>query len=114
MGTLAQDFTTWKNNYRQITFYISDVSTVTGGTAQWVMGTSQSGSTLIYKTSVASTGITLSGKNVIVVVEPYETSGITAGSYYHELRIVDIAGQPTTPAIGTVTLRDSLLSGVTY
>lgn len=110
MGTLAQDFTTWKGNYRQITFYISDVSTVTGGTAEWAMGTSATGSTLVFKTSVASTGITLSGKNVIVVMEPYDTSGLTSGSYYHELRLVDTVGQPTTPAIGTVTLRDVLLT----
>lgn len=109
MGTLAQDFTTWVGNYRQITFYISDVSTVTGGTAQWALGDSVTGSTLVLKTSVASTGITLSGKNVIVTLEPYETSGLTSGSYYHELKLTDIVGQPSTPAIGTVTLRDVLI-----
>jgi hypothetical protein len=110
MGNLAQDFTTWKGNYRQIIFYISDVSTVTGGTAEWALSTSVTGATIIYKTSVASTGITLSGKNVIVVLEPYDTTGLTAGSYYHELRLEDVAGQPTTPAIGTVTVRDVLLT----
>jgi hypothetical protein len=109
MGTLAQDFTTWKGNYRQIIFYISDVSSVTGGTAQWALALSVTGTTLIYKTSVTSTGITLSGKNVIVVLEPYETSGFTSGSYYHELKLTDTVGQPTTPAIGTVTMKDVLI-----
>jgi hypothetical protein len=111
MGNLAQDFTTWRGNYRQIIFFISDVSTVTGGTAQWAMSEAVTGTSLIYKTSIASTGITLSGKNVIVVLEPYDTTGITAGSYYHELRLTDVIGQPTTPAIGTVTMRDVLITG---
>lgn len=114
MGLLAQDFTTWKGNYRQIIFYISDVSSVTGGTAQWGMSESVTGTTLIKKTSETNSGITLSGKNVIVVLNPEDTddaSGIAAGLYYHELRLEDIAGQPTTPAIGTVTLKDVLLKG---
>jgi len=111
MGKLAQDFTTWKGNYRQIVFYIEDVSTVTGGTAEWAMSLSATGTTLILKTS-ANTGITLAGKNVTVNLDPVDTgesSGIASGFYYHELRLVDIAGQPTTPAIGTVTLKDVLI-----
>jgi len=111
MGKQNQDFTTWVGNYRTIVFYIEDVSTVTGGTAEWAMSTTSgaTGSQAILKTSVASTGITLSGKNVIVTLEPSDTSGISPGSYYHELRLVDIAGQPTTPAIGTVTLKPVLI-----
>jgi hypothetical protein len=112
MGLLAQDFTTWKGNYRQIIFYISDVSSVTGGTAKWAMSATVTGTTLITKTSDPTSGITLSGKNVIVVLNPTDTndaSGISAGSYYHELRLEDVAGQPTTPAIGTVTLKDVLI-----
>ena len=112
MGLLNQDFTTWKGNYRQIIFYISDVSTVTGGTAEWAMSTSATGATLILKTSEASSGITLSGKNVIVVLDPTDTddsSGINSGFYYHELRLEDTVGQPTTPSIGIITLLDVLL-----
>ena len=111
MGKLAQDFTTWKGNYRQIIFYIEDVVTVTGGTAEWAMSLSPTGTTLILKTS-ANTGITLSGKYVTVNLDPQDTndaSGIVAGYYYHELRLVDVIGQPTTPAIGTVTLNNVLI-----
>ena len=114
MGLLDQDFTTWKGNYRQIIFYISDVSSVTGGTAEWAMSTSATGATLILKTTDASSGITLSGKNVIVVLDPSdtdETSGIDSGYYYHELRLEDVIGQPTTPSVGTITLLDVLLKG---
>jgi hypothetical protein len=110
MGKLAQDFTTWKGNYRQITFYIEDVSTVTGGTAEWAVATCNTGSTIILKTSDPTSGITLSGKNVIVVLNPVDTSGMTAGTYYHELRLVDVVGQPTTPAIGTMTLYPVILT----
>ena len=112
MGSLNQDFTTWKGNYRVIQFYISDVSTVTGGTAEWALSTTSgvTGSQAILKTSVASTGITLSGKYVNVTLSPSDTASLAAGTYYHELRLVDIAGQPSTPAIGTVTLKDVLIT----
>lgn len=113
MGKLGQDFTTWKGNYRQIVFYIEDVSTVTGGTASWAMSESNTGSTLILKTSEPSSGITLSGKYVTVTLDPEDTdelSGIAAGTYYHELRLVDVIGQPTTPAIGTVTLKPVIIT----
>lgn len=110
MGKENQDFTTWKGNYRLINFYISDVSTVTGGTAEWAMSLSNTGSTIILKTSVASTGITLSGKYVTVTLEPYDTSSLSPGLYYHELRLVDVVGQPTTPAIGTITLKPVIIT----
>lgn len=112
MGKLAQDFTTWKGNYRRIDFYIEDVSSVTGGTAEWVMANSSTGTTRIWKSSTGATDITLSGKTVSVFLQPSDTndaSGIAAGQYYHELWLEDIAGQPSTPAIGTVTLLDSQL-----
>lgn len=114
MGLTGQDFTTWKGNYRTIVFYISDVSSVTGGTAEWAMSfIGTTGSTLISKTS-SNTGVTLSGKSVTVTLEPTDTddnSGISSGEYYHELRLEDVSGQPTTPAIGTITLLDVLIKG---
>jgi hypothetical protein len=113
MGLTGQDFTTWKGNYRKIVFYISDVSSVTGGTAEWAMSSmSDTGTTLITKTSDPTSGITLTGKNVTVILDPEDTdesSGIPPGEYYHELRLEDIAGQPTTPAIGTITMLDVLI-----
>ena len=109
MGKLNQDFTTWKGNYRRIDFYIEDVSTVTGGTASWAMSLSDTGNTLITKTTAAGT-ITLSGKTVSVFLQPEDTSSLTAGTYYHELRLVDVAGQPSTPAIGVVTLKNVILT----
>jgi len=109
MGKLNQDFTTWKGNYRRIDFYIEDVSSVTGGTAVWAMSATVDSAALISKYSVSgATHITLSGKTVSVFLQPSDTdeaSGITAGSYYHELRITDVANQPSTPAIGSVTLK---------
>lgn len=109
MGKLNQDFTTWKGNYREIIFYVEDVDTVEGSSAAWAMSTSSSGSTLILKTSEANSGITFSGKNIIITLNPGDTSEISPGNYYHELRLEDILNQPTTPAIGTITLKDTLL-----
>jgi hypothetical protein len=112
MGLLAQDFTTWKGNYRRIDFLISDATTVTGGTAQWGIATSAAGSPIIVKTSEAGSGITFSGKTISVVLNPEDTnlaSGIVAGTYYHELRYVDASSNASTPAIGTMTLKDVIL-----
>lgn len=109
MGKENQDFTTWKGNYRLINFYISDVSSVTGGTAEWACSIVNTGSTIILKTSEPNSGITLSGKYVSVTLNPEDTSGLAAGNYYHELRLIDVIGQPTTPAIGTMTLKPVIL-----
>jgi hypothetical protein len=106
MGKLNQDFTTWKGNYRRIDFYIEDVSSVTGGTASWIMAADATSAALITKT-VAGGGIGLTGKTVSVYLLPADTddsSGIADGIYYHELRLVDVVNQPSTPAIGEVTL----------
>ena len=109
MGKLDQNFTTWKGNYRRIDFYIEDVSTVTGGTASWAMSLSDTGTTLITK-STAAGSITLSGKTVSVFLHPNDTSSLDAGTYYHELRLVDVLGEPSTPAIGFVTLKNVILT----
>lgn len=114
MGKLLQNFTTWKGNYREIAFFVEDVVSVeSANAAEWGMSVSESSPKLIHKTLAASQ-ITLSGQIVTVILNPEDTdddSGIEAGTYYHELRLVDGDGNPSTPAIGTVTLRAVILPG---
>lgn len=113
MGKLAQNFTTWKGNYREIDFYIEDVSSLDGATVKWAMSESEITEKLIEKVSTGATpGITLDGKTATVILNETDTdynSGIDAGDYYHELRIVDSEGHVSTPAIGTVTLKDVII-----
>jgi hypothetical protein len=113
MGKLTQDFTIWKGNNKRLDFFIEDISSVSGGTAQWGLSTgADSAIILLLKTTEVGSGITMSGKTVFVNLTASDTnlaSGILSGTYYHELRLVDNIGQPFTPAIGTITLNDVIL-----
>lgn len=115
MGRLNQNFITWKGNYREIRFLVEDVATVEDCEAEWGMSVDPDSVKLIKKSTQDSPpGIALDGKHVIVKLYPEDTddaSGIADGSYYHELRLVDAHGNPSTPAIGTVDLRPVILKG---
>lgn len=111
MGKINQNFTTWKGNYREINFTIEDISTAEGCTAKWACAeNAESLLKEIEKSSVSTpAGITISGKIVTVILDPSDTSSMTAGTYYHELRLVDTESNPSTPAIGTMTLLETLI-----
>lgn len=106
MGKLLQNFTTWKGDYREIKFSIDDVVTAEGCTAEWAMASTEGGAAIITKTTEDSPAtITISGKYVTVKLSPADTSSLTAGSYYHELRLVDTSTNPAVVATGTITLK---------
>jgi hypothetical protein len=111
MGKLNQNFTTWKGNYRTINFLIEDVVSLVGATVKWAISVDEESSKLIEKTSTGG-GITIDGQTATVILDETDTdysSGITAGDYYHELRVVDTDGHVSTPAIGTMTLKDVII-----
>lgn len=110
MGKLNQNFTTWKGNYRQIEFFIEDVADLTGYSAEWACSVDVDSAALVSKSSPSS-GITLADSIVTVTLDPSDTSAMTAGDYYHELRLVDGSTNPSTPAIGTMTLKEVILDG---
>ena len=111
MAKTGQNFTTFIGNYREINFLIDDVSTVEDCEAYWAMApTSTSVINTIEKSSESTpAGITLSGKTVKVILNPADTESLDAGTFYHELRLVDASNNPSTPAIGTVTLMPVIL-----
>ena len=106
MGKINQILNTWKGNYREIEFLVEDVPNLDNCTATWVLAATEGASPLVTKTSTSNpAGITFSGKYALVILQPADTANLAAGSYYHELRIVDPNGNPSTPAVGPVTLR---------
>lgn len=111
MAQTGQNFTTYVGNYREVNITIQDVSTVEDCEAYWAMApTSTSVINTLEKSSESTpAGITLSGKIVKVILNPADTESLTPGTYYHELRLVDANGKPSTPAIGTVTLSPVIL-----
>jgi len=111
MGKLNQNFTIWKGNYMELSFYIEDVSTVEGCAAEWACAAAADAATNNIEKSTTNSSITLSGKTVTVILNPSDTASMTAGDYYHELRLVDTGNHPSTPAIGTMTLKEVILDG---
>ena len=110
MGKLAQNFTTWKGNYRQIEFFIEDVSTLVGSTAEWAFSVDVDSAALVTKTSTAGS-ITFSDNIATVTLDPADTVSLDAGEYYHELRLSDTSSHPSTPAFGVMTLKEVILDG---
>lgn len=111
MGKLNQNFTTWKGNYKQVSFYIEDVTTVEGMVSEWACAATVDALTNAIEKSTVNGSITLSGKVVTVTLNPTDTASMDAGDYYHELRLVDINSHPSTPAIGVMTLKEVILDG---
>lgn len=111
MGKLNQNFTTWKGNYRELNFTIEDVDSAEGCTAEWACAELETSLVNEIEKSTESTpaGITIAGKVVTVILDPADTASMDAGNYYHELRLVDTDDNPSTPAIGTMTLKPVIL-----
>jgi len=108
MGKINQNFTTWKGNLRKIRFSIDDVANVETCVFTWSMSATKGSTPIITKVSTSNpAGITMSGKYatvLLLVADTNEASGLAAGAYYHELRMVDTLGEPSTPSTGTMTL----------
>ena len=113
MAKENQNITTWKGDYRKIEFTVEDVANLTGCSAKWAMSATANSVPLISKSSANPAQITISGLVITVILVPTDTdylSGINAGTYYHELEITDSSSNPSTAAIGTVTLKDAIIN----
>lgn len=113
MGKLNQNITIWKGNYVELRAVIDDVLDLTGSVITWAMSVDASTAKLITKsTETTIPGVTIDERIVTVILNPADTndeSGIAAGDYYHEMRIVDANGKPSTPFIGKVELRNVII-----
>lgn len=113
MGKINQNITIWKGNYVELNAVIDDVLDLTGSVITWAMSVDASTAKLITKsTETTIPGVTIDERIVTVILNPADTndaSGIAAGDYYHEMRIVDPDGKPSTPFIGKVELRNVII-----
>jgi len=113
MGKVNQNITIWKGNYVELSAVIDDVSDLAGSVITWAMSIDASTAKLITKsTETTVPGVTIEDNIVTVILNPSDTndaSGIAAGDYYHEIRIVDPGGNPSTPLIGKVELRNVII-----
>lgn len=106
MAKTGQNFIHFKSRFRQVVFFIEDVDTLTGFKAYWGMAENETSAPLVSKSSEGvAPGIELSGQDVIVTLDPADTTSLVPAKYYHELKLIDINENPLTPAIGEVDLR---------
>jgi len=112
MGLTGQNFTMWKGDDKTVQFTIEDATDVSGYTAKWHMAVDANSAKLITKTSGGG-GITFNGNKVLVAIASAETkdsvTAIPAGSYYHELELIDGSSNKTIAAIGVIDLKKTLV-----
>lgn len=107
MAKINVNFIFWKHNKRRATFTVEDVATLDGCEVYWAMSESPGSEALISKSSETTpAGILTSGKIARVQMLEADTATIEPGSYYHELMVIDTAGNPITASTGNVDLRE--------
>jgi hypothetical protein len=84
---------------------------LTNATAIWQMARTAQTPALLTKTTDANAGITITdplGGILTVLLDPGDTEGLT-GRWYHELEVIDVAGDISTVITGFVTIRPDLI-----
>lgn len=102
-----QSFEIYSGDTKNIIIPVTDVYgeplSLEGVTATWVLKSSA------YVVEVAITktignGIDIDGSEVTISLNPSDTEGFS-GLYYHELEIVDVAGNVSTVTTGNVIIK---------
>ncbi len=111
MAATNQNFTKWKGDDFVLRFTIQDSLNIEPFKALWILATEVGGTRKIVKTTAGhfseQGGISMVGNRVeipILSVETDSTSGLDAGTYYHELHMEDGEGRITMAAVGGFTL----------
>ena len=114
MAQPCQDFELFKNDDKSVQVTIRDengtlVDVSGASAAQWIMQKYPESATAdITKTLAAGEiDVATSGANGVVTITilSADTASLSAGEYYHELRITDASGNDSTILVGDVNLR---------
>jgi len=115
MPALGQNFTMVAGDTAEIDFSIFDHAGVpldlTGAKIEWQMAWTASTPALVSK-STANGGVNVTNPQagqLKVLLAHADTSGLFAGAYYHETKVLDSQGDVATAATGTVTLLPALI-----
>ena len=99
--------TVYTDEARDLTYTITKPASTTLTGASWGMRSGgPAGTSTLTKTHTAGIGIVQSGTTATVTVriEESDTASVTAGDYYHELRMVDEDGNSSVVATGRLAL----------
>lgn len=109
MATDRQDFTLFQSTDRILRITVPSGLTVSSATAiVWRAGLRADGSAAIEKTLAGGGIANLTATTCDVALVPGDTEGLAPGEYYHELRVVNAAGNQDVVLEGTMTLKASL------
>jgi len=122
MPATNQDITHYKGDDGQIRITAKDADgnavDLTDATARWWMAkaVTSTGDNILIQKSTADGGIVISEDSGfwILTIEllPEDTESLTPGKWYHELEVVDAAGDISTMTIGKFILKPTLIPDV--
>ena len=112
---MATDFTMHQGETKTVDFTITDQDgddvALAGAAATWKMALNPDvpdGDETLKKTS-ADAEITFANNVATVALDPTDTATVTAGVYYHELRITGAGAVIESPTSGYVTIVESVI-----
>lgn len=88
---------------------------LTGATARWWMAKNVTATgTDIYVEKAVGSGLSLAANtggewSIVVTLDPADTEGKKAGTYYHECEVVDGSGNVSTVTVGKFKLQPTLI-----
>lgn len=119
MPAVDQTITHWAGDTATIRIPVVDGEgqpvDLTGATARWWVGKNVSATAdadiYVKKASGAGLSIEIStaGSVVVITLEPGDTEGKAAGTFYHECEVVDASGNISTVTIGKFILKPTLI-----
>ncbi len=111
MAKLEQDIILWKNRFRVLQFTVSTEGVVDldGYSAYWAIS-GDAGTSILLQKSTAD-DIELDELKVLISIYPEDLENIIAGTYYHELKLVDGENNPFQGAIGECLIKKVTING---
>lgn len=122
MPALNQDVTVWQSDSFAIAVPVKTEAganvDLTGATAEWWVSDALAsgqprtdGTRHIRKFSGSGLSITSASGlfTVRITLAPADTASMKPGTYYHELEVVDVAGNHSTVAVGKFIVRQTII-----
>jgi hypothetical protein len=119
MPAINQDVTHWAGDSATIRIPVLDKTgasvDLSGAAARWWMAKNVSATATedIYVKKSSGSGLTIenstAGSTIVVTLDPVDTEGKTAGTFYHECEVVDASGNISTVTIGKFILKPTLI-----
>lgn len=108
MATTRQDFVMHQGTHRTLRVSLTGTDPATASAALWRLARERSAGPLLEKT-LADGGVAHAAAGALdIYLYPSDTAALSPGEYYHELRVIDAAGQQDVVLEGALTLKASI------